>query len=185
MGTKQFSKFHRPKMSCTALVLHGHLCLTVLTHHSITCNSSRTAEIVSHGLSMLFNRVDKPVDLRHCFFHLQSDNAAKECKNQCLVRHLAVQVGLRKLKGAQMSFLTSGHSHEDVDAMFGVLRTWIQRSPELWTPLDFQQCLQSFFDNPGHRPFEKYRKVVMMNSFRDWIISLHNFCNIKVFNVKV
>jgi hypothetical protein len=68
---------------------------------------------------------------------------------------------------------------------FGVLRTWIQRSPELWTPLDFQQCSQSFFDNPGHRPFEKYqndsekipqcmrtkrhkRTETVLTEFKDW-----------------
>jgi len=154
------------RMSCTALLLHGHLCLTVLTHHSITCNSSRIAEIVSHGLIMLFKRVDKPVDLRRCLFHGQSDNAAKKCKNQCLVRHPAVQVGLMKLKGALW-----GATNMDSTI------PWIVDTPGLSAMLAI--------DNPGHRPFEKYqndsekipqcmrtkrnkRTETVLTEFKDW-----------------
>lgn len=169
MTSKLFCNFNRPRMSCTALLLHGHLCLSVLTPNTISCNSSRTAEIVAHGLSFL---IQKNVDLRNAFFHLQADNASKECKNQCLLRHLGVQVALKKLKGAQMSFLTSGHSHEDIDAMFALLRSWLQRTPEIHTPSDFRDRLQAFFDDPSHRPYEKFREVVMMSRFRDWISSI-------------
>lgn len=160
MSSKQFCKFNRPKMACTALLLHGHSCLTVLTQNAISCNSSRTAEIVSHGLTQLQRQ--KNLDLSRAFFHLQADNASKECKNQCLLRHLSIQVALKKLKGAQMSFLTSGHSHEDVDALFSILRSWLERNPELWTPEAFRSCLQRFFADPKHRPFQKLRDVVMM-----------------------
>ena len=168
MNSKQFSKFHRPKMSCTALILHGHMVLTVLTPGSIPSNSSRTVEVVSHALTLLSRKPQKALDLRQAFFHIQADNASKECKNQCLARHLGMQVALHKLKGAQMSFLASGHSHEDIDAMFSVLRTWIGRTSEIWTPESYKQCLQAFFDDPQHRPYEQYREVVMMSTFRDW-----------------
>ena len=165
MSSKAFCTFNRPKMHCTTFLLHGLLCLTVLSPHSVSCNSSRTAEIVSHGLSILSQKM---VDFRHAFLHLQADNASKECKNQCLLRHLGFQIALRKLRGAQMSFLTSGHSHEDVDGLFSLLRAWLQRTPELHTPRAFQDRLQAFFDVPSHRAYEKYRPVVMMSRFRDW-----------------
>ena len=167
MASKQFSNFNRPRMSCTALLVHGHLGLTVLTHHSIACNSSRTAEILSHGLTLLSQQ---RLDLRYAFLHLQADNASKECKNQCVLRHLAMQIALRKLKGAQLSFLSSGHSHEDVDGMFALVRAWLNRHPELWTPKQFQDCLKSFFDQPQHRPYEKFKSVIMMSKFRDWTL---------------
>ena len=65
MSSKLFCNFNRPRMSCTALLLHGHLCLSDLTPNTISCNSSRTAEIVAHGLSFL---IQKNVDLRNAFF---------------------------------------------------------------------------------------------------------------------
>ena len=169
MNAKLFCKFNRPKLSCTTFLVHGHMCLTTLTANTISCNSSRTAEIVSHGLHLLSQ---KGVDLSRAVFHLQADNASKECKNQCILRHLAAQVSLHKLKGAQMSFLTSGHSHEDIDALFALLRSWLQRSPEIWDPKGFQTTLQSFFDQPTARPHEKFNPVTMLSRFRDWKLSI-------------
>lgn len=168
MNTKLFCKFVRPKMSCTGFLIHGHMMLTVLTHGALTCNSSRTVEVVSHALTELTRRREKPLDLRYAALHLQADNSAKECKNQTLLRHLGAQVALGKLGSAQLSFLSSGHSHEDIDGLFSLLRSWIQRTPEMWTPEAYRQCLESFFDKPEHRPYEKMRKVIQMSSFRDW-----------------
>lgn len=69
-----------------------------------------------------------------------------------------------------MSFLSSGHSHEDVDGMFSNIRAWLARHPELWCPEDFKSCLEQFFDVRTHRPHETFRKVVMMSKFRDWTL---------------
>lgn len=165
MAAKLFSKFHRPKMSCTTFLVHGHLCLTALTPSALTCNSSRTVEVVSHGLGLLFK---KNVNLGNAFLHLQADNCSKECKNQALARHLAMLTALRRIKGCQMAFLQSGHSHEDVDALFSLLRSWIERKPEIWNPESYRACLQDFFDVPQHRAFEPLRSVVMLTRFRDW-----------------
>ena len=172
MSTKLFSKFIRPKMSCTGFLIHGHMMLTVLTHGSLTCNSSRTVEVVSHALTELTRRRERPLDLRYACLHLQADNCVKECKNQTLLRHLGAQVALGKLGAAQLSFLSSGHSHEDIDALFSLLRSWIQRTPEMWTPTAYRECLEAFFDKPEHRPYEKHRKVIQMSTFRDWILLL-------------
>ena len=174
MSTKQFTKFHRPKMSLTALLCHGHLCLGVLTPHALTCNSSRTVEILSHGLTFLDRHPGWRFDLRTAVVHLQADNASKEVKNQSVCRHMAAAVALRKVKACQIAFLSSGHSHEDIDSMFSVVRSWIQRFPEIWTPTSFKDVLQSFFDKPEHRPYEKFRRVVMLTTFRDWTLSWYS-----------
>ena len=170
MSTKMFCQFNRPKMSCTGLLIHGHMMLTVLTHGALTCNSSRTCEVVSHALTVLTRGIQRPVDLRFACLHLQADNSSKECKNQSLLRHLAVQVALRKLGSSQLSFLQSGHSHEDIDALFSNLRAWIQRTPEIWTPTAYRQCLEGFFNQVENRPFEKHRRVLLMSRFRDWML---------------
>ena len=175
MMAKQFCSWARPRMACTSLIMHGHQVLTVLTPHCISTNSSRSAEILSHGLTAL--TLERRVDLRNIFLHVQGDNCSKECKNNCLLRHFSFQIGLRKLHGAQLSFLSSGHSHEDVDAMFSNLRAWLARFPELWTPEAFRDCLKQFFDDPKHRPYEKLRTVLLMDKFRDWTLAHMCFCS--------
>ncbi|CAJ1423297.1 unnamed protein product [Effrenium voratum] len=77
-------------------------------------------------------------------------------------------ISLHRLQGAQLSFLSTGHSHEDIDALFSLLRNWLQRHPELWTAESFRACLEEFFENPEARPYERLRKVVLLTQYRDW-----------------
>ena len=56
MQSKEFASWVRPRMSSTTLLIHGFLALTVLSPHFVTCNSSRSAEIISHGMSLLMQR---------------------------------------------------------------------------------------------------------------------------------
>lgn len=81
---------------------------------------------------------------------------------------LAMWICLGKLTGGELTFLTSGHSHEDIDALFSLLRGWIEAHKEIWSPQAFQQCIQSFYDDSRHRPYEPSRAVVSLTRFRDW-----------------
>ena len=157
---KSFATGHGPEWHVLSVLVHGHMALTVLTQHCISTNSSRSAEILSSALTTL--------SIEQIMLHVQADNCSKECKNNCLLRHFAFQIALKKLRGCQLSFLSSGHSHEDIDGMFSNLRAWLARHDELWDPESFQSCLQHYFDDPSHRPHEKIRKVIRMDRFRDW-----------------
>lgn len=170
--SKEFCSWAKPRMACTSMLVHGHLVLTVLTPHCISTNSSRSAEILSCGLTTL--SVESRIDLRNIVLHVQADNCSKEAKNNCLLRHFSFQIALRKLFACQLSFLSSGHSHEDIDAMFSNLRAWLARFPELPTPEAFRDCLGGFFGDAKHRPHEKLRKVLLMDKFRDWCLIKNN-----------
>lgn len=165
MNSKEFSSWARPRMSSTTLLLHGHGLMLCLSPPTVSCNASRTCEIVTAGLTMLN---EKGVDLRQVFLNLQADNAAKELKNNGSLRLLSTMISLHRLQGAQLSFLSTGHSHEDIDALFSLLRNWLQRHPELWTAESFRACLEEFFENPEARPYERLRKVVLLTQYRDW-----------------
>ena len=75
---------------------------------------------------------------------------------------------LHRVAGADMSFLSSGHSHEDVDGLFNLLRAHLESHRELWTPLAFKQCLEQFFDDPSNRPYEPMQSVALLTEFKDW-----------------
>ena len=166
MKSKDFNSFNRPRLTSTTLLLHGHLCLVGLSPHFVSSNSSRSCELICHGLTLLSKRHR----LENTFFHLQSDNCSKEVKNNAVLRMLAWWVSKGRLAGAQLACLSSGHSHEDVDGLFSLLRSHLQDNPELWTPSAFVRCLQQWFDNPEHRPKEPQRKVHLLSRFRDWTL---------------
>ena len=110
------------------------------------------------------------LDFRSVWVNLQADNASKEVKNVGILRLMAMWTGLHKIAGAEISFLSSGHSHEDVDALFSLLRAHLEKNRELWTPDDFKTCLESFFECPGNRPNEPQRYVEMLSQYKDWIL---------------
>ena len=172
MSCKEFASFNRPRLTSTTLIVHGHMVLLALSPNIVTCGSSRTAEIISAGLSRLATRID----MRSVWVHLQADNASKEMKNVGMLRLVALWTCLHKIAGAEVCFLSSGHSHEDVDALFSLLRSHLEKNRELWVPEDFKTCLQSFFDCPGNRPNEPHRYVEMLSQYKDWILIWIDVC---------
>ena len=165
MSAKEFASWPRPKLSSTTLLIHGFVQLTVMSPHFVSSNSSRTIEILSHGLSAL---VADGYDLRSTHLVLQGDNASKELKNNSVLQWAASQVALMRVHQCTLSFLTSGHSHEDIDAYFAVVSQWLDRFPELHTVGDFQRCLTTMLDNKQVRPCEPHREVCVIDRFRDW-----------------
>ena len=70
---------------------------------------------------------------------------------------------------ATLRHLRSGHSHEDVDQVFGSLALHIVRHARYCeTPSDFAVAISQFCDGL-HRPFERERAVVPFDAHRNWI----------------
>lgn len=164
MSSKEFSSFNRPRLASTTLLVHGHLVMVALSPSLITAGSSRTAELLCCGLTKMAARID----FRSVWLNLQADNCSKEVKNVGTLRLLSMWTALHKIAGAELSFLSSGHSHEDIDALFSLLRAHLERNPELWTPEAFKTCLEGFFACPQNRPNEPTRCVEMLSRYKDW-----------------
>lgn len=168
MASKEFGSFHRPPLTSTTLMIHGHLVLVALSHNVVTAGSARTAEILCAGLTKLSTKLD----YRSVWLNLQADNCSREVKNVGCLRLLAMWIALHKLRGAELNFLSSGHSHEDIDQLFNLMACYIERHKELWTPLAFRDCLREFFAQPSTRPNEPMRCVDMLTRYKDWSLSL-------------
>lgn len=69
-----------------------------------------------------------------------------------------------------LSSLRSGHSHEDVDQVFGRLAAFlVKRGHSCQTPYDFQRVIQQFLNEADfpHEPAE-HRYCVKLDQTRDW-----------------
>ena len=163
--SKEFNSWARPKMGATTLICHGHAIVVGLSPPNTPCSGSRTMELIAYMMT-------KPLDYiqwSNVFLHVEADNCSKEIKHQTCLRMLATMIALHQLRGAQMNFLSSGHSHEDIDAHFSITSAWLDRHPELHCIEDFQQCLQEFLSNKAVRTHEPKRDVVVFDRFHDWI----------------
>lgn len=165
MQAKEFCNWSRPRLSSTTLLIHGFQCLTVMSPHFVTCNSSRTIEIIASGLTRL---VQAGYDLRSTRLVLQGDNASKELKNNSVLQWAGAMVALKHVQECTISFLSSGHSHEDIDALFSLYSSWLDQRKEIHTPAGFVQALQQFFGVAEHRKYESMKDVLIMSQFRDW-----------------
>ena len=180
MSSKDFNSWGRPKMSSTTLILHGYGVVGALSPPQVPTNSSRTVEVLSFGLTRC---VQVGVDWRQVALHLQSDNCAKECKNQTVLRFLGQMVGSHRLRAGRLSCLMSGHSHEDVDGLFSTISTYLDHHKELWTMTAFRECLANFFSHQHVRPYgRRFRNVEILTGFRDWTLGIKllgfDFCSI-------
>lgn len=169
-SSKEFSSHQRPAMDCSCVLIHGRLLLFAISEPFVPKNSSWCAELICHSL----HRIAFDCDLRRADIRLQSDNCSRETKNNTLFRLCGVLVGCRRVRRFQMDFLMTGHSHEDVDALFAVLSNAIEQRPEVHTPDAFLQLLQQWLSNDEVRPHEKTRAVLKVDQVRDWSFGSSN-----------
>ena len=169
-GSKEFSSWSRPKLAATTIIAHGHAVLVGLSPDHVSTSGSRTIELVAHLMTKTLTYIDWP----RCFVRLEADNCSKELKHQTALRVFATMIALHRLRGCEFNYLQSGHSHEDIDAYFSVVSTWLGRFPELHSVDDFRQCLSNMLANKSVRTNEPKREVVVYDQYRDWTPSCHN-----------
>ena len=175
LQAKEFASWVKPKMQNTTIICHGHAVLIGLSPQSTPGSSSRSIELISHMMSYLAKpKPDMPpsyqIQWSNVFLHLQADNASKELKHQTSLRVFSTKIAAHSLRGCQLAFLQSGHSHEDIDMFFSLTASWIQRHPILENIGDFKSCLKTFLENKSVRVNEPHREVVVFDSFHDWFL---------------
>lgn len=165
MRSKDLSNFNRPRCHITGLILHGRAVMLSISDHDLPKSSSTMIELVASALTRLkaSGVVLSELDLR-----IQSDNTVREMKNNPFLRYLAMMVSNGIVKSARLACLTSGHSHEDIDQLFGSLAMFLVRKCRVAsTPLDFKECLELFLSKLP-RPHEPDRWVIKLDAVRDW-----------------
>ena len=170
MQSKEFSNWSRPKLTSTTVLSHGYTALIVLSPPTTPSTSSRTIDILGCVLTKGIQQGIHWPAVNIVNLRVQADNCSKELKHQTSLRLGAVLVAGHRLASFTMSFLQSGHSHEDIDAMFSCVAEHLSKHTELHTMSAFKDCLQSFLDRKDVRPWEKHRKVLIMERYLDWIL---------------
>jgi hypothetical protein len=84
-----------------------------------------TVEVVHHTLLKLA----KTRKVWPKFFRLQLDNTTSDCKNHTVMAYLAWLTATGVFEKAVAGFLAVGHTHEDIDGFFGMLRRYLMRVP--------------------------------------------------------
>ena len=171
MRSKDFGSFIRPRLHISAIIAHGWHVIFQISPPDLPKDSNASIELISHSLTLL---KEQGAILRDLHVNIQSDNTCRECKNSPMIRYLSSLVGSRTVRAAALNCLRSGHSHEDIDQLFGQLATYMIRCKDLQDPTDVSRCIQAFLDKA--KLFEKVRRVVMIDQTRDWKLDLLLAC---------
>ena len=164
LNAKEFSSWVRPRLQATTIIAHGHAILVGLSPQNTPGSGSRTMELIGYMMT-------KPLHYIHwanVFLHLEADNCSRELKHQTGLRMMSSLIALHRLRGCEFSYLSTGHSHEDIDAHFSLTSSYLDRFRELHTINDFQNTLQTMLNNKSVRVNEPTREVIVFDTFHDW-----------------
>ena len=140
---KSLEYLRRPRICIHLAIAHGYCCDFFLADdeemfHGASC----FCEVLTRTLA----RTHKICQDRGLPFpdHLvvQSDNTTSQAKNSEVAKFLAVLVSKGKFCTAVLNFLRVGHTHEDVDQVFGVLLALVLRRVKFQTPIELSRYIQ-------------------------------------------
>lgn len=146
---KDLDSEHRPKVKVVGCLAHGHEISFNFVEENVPKGSNLTIEILVRMLDRLLEESRRPLaahsdegrddctQRRALPMHLwvQCDNAGGENKNQWLLRFLAVLIDRGSFRTAVLAFLQVGHTHEDIDGIFGIMSMEIAKMMEWDTPM--------------------------------------------------
>ena len=146
---KDLDSEHRPKVKVVGCLAHGHEISFNFVEENVPKGSNLTIEILVRMLDRLLEESRRPLaahsdegpydctQRRALPVHLwvQCDNAGGENKNQWLLRFLAVLIDRGSFRTAVLAFLQVGHTHEDIDGIFGIMSVEIAKMMEWDTPM--------------------------------------------------
>ena len=167
--SKNLSSLQRPRLHITCAICHGYFIAFSVSTPDMPKDSSTMVELFSHCLTLLQDKHN--VDLRRSSIILQTDNTPREFKNNMMLRYMAWLISNGVLSSVSLRCLRTGHSHEDVDQVFGQLaKHLVHRVRSVASPLEYVSRIQSWLDSGLKRDFEKGRYCFLLDQARNWIL---------------
>ena len=139
----------RPRLHVVGVIAHGFFKAGFLVDPSIQKDSNLFIEIIVRTLDGVMTHCrDKKIDMPTRLV-VVSDNAGDN-KNKFTMTLSAVLAAIQLFKLTFNIYLRTGHSHEDIDAMFGCWARCLLLQATLETPDEFRAALATQF--PDTRP---------------------------------
>ena len=129
---------HRPQMKVVGALAHGHEMSFNFVEENVPKGSTLTIEVLVQCLERVIGQslTATPPNL-----WVQVDNCGGENKNRHLLRFLSVLVDRGIFRSCVLSFLQVGHTHEDIDGIFGIMSRGIQHMTEWDAPYQMAEQL--------------------------------------------
>ncbi|CAE7297739.1 unnamed protein product [Symbiodinium sp. CCMP2592] len=165
LRAKCFDSFNRPKLHVSGAIIHGWAVVFAVANADLPKDANFCIEILAYCLQLVSELGGTLSDMN---VHIQSDNTTREVKNNVTLRWLSGLVSAGVIRSGSVRCLRTGHSHEDIDQLFGTLsRHLASRVKSALTIADFCLHIRNFL-GALKRPSEKVSRVVQVDQTRDW-----------------
>ena len=132
---KGLDKERRPRLSITGSIAHGFVTSIYVAHDEITPHgASQFCDVLCRTITKVFAICKERSWRRPEQLVVQADNTTASAKNAEVLLFLASLVGKKKFSCVVSNFLTVGHTHEDIDALFSLVLNKVLKPCAFGTP---------------------------------------------------
>ena len=163
LRAKLFDGLQRPRLHLSAAIAHGKFVALFLTESDVPKDANTCIECVCCAL----NLASKSMVLANTDVIIQCDNTSRELKNGHFLRLCAALVSNQTVRSMGMACLRTGHSHEDVDQLFGQIAAKIAKMKIVLTSEGLLTQLKRVC-HELERPHELGRFAFKVDQVRDW-----------------
>ena len=165
---KAAEKLRRPVLELSAVLFHGHGTYVFITDEDTSVGSNWSCEIVMTALDFVYARAKTEGLILPDSFHLQADNTVREVRNSICGGMMAALVSAGYFSETSHGHLQVGHTHEDVDAFFGMVSQILREGDDdIQTPQDIVALLTGKLGHLFAKRNEEFR-VVYLTLVRPW-----------------
>jgi len=133
------------KTHITGVMMHGKNTLSVVDLFSVPHDSNLTLNSVTESIMRNYPDRSMPETL-----FIQFDNCWRDNKNRFVFGFLSMMVALSIVKVVEISFLMVGHTHEDIDGIFGNIAQILMKYNALHLLALMERIKQSLKDGSVH-----------------------------------
>ena len=167
-------KLIRPKLVLTAAICHGFHCGLFVAHDETTPHGAANyCEILSRSLDRVFDTCKTRHWKPPTQLVVQTDNTTAQAKNSVGMMYLSLLVCRNLFASVTNNYLCKGHTHEDVDQLFGMVLSKVikphtfSRPEELVMNLNLELSLIQHFAAKGETLSAELLNHV--SDFEEWM----------------
>jgi len=140
---KSLDNLIRPRMVLTAAIAHGWTVEFFLTDDEVTSHgASHFCDVLTKTLERVQEIADREGRQMPTHLCIQSDNTTAQAKNSCVGQFLAHLVAAGHFETCTLNFLTKGHTHEDIDLVFGIMLANVLRRYRVQCPEELSTMIE-------------------------------------------
>ncbi len=114
-------KNNRPTCSLYGVLAHGWRLDLYISHEGVSGGSEYSCDMVLRTIDAIWKQCQKEGKAFPLDCSIQGDNTTKELKNSVMGRILALLAAHGVFRAAAHQHLRVGHTHEDIDQIFGLI----------------------------------------------------------------